>query len=473
MLPESLSGTNASDVTLPADALPSTGEITPPTGVTPPPVGATPSDSPLEVTIPEGLNPTVPPIEAGASPLEVAPPEGWRPNQDIDIDLFTIDTITEADCAGNNANQPVCGGSGTPKTVGDYNTRQVYIQAANMSDPDFADLYSTLKTYDRHLANVANEVRYVLKIADEYFGKDSKEFSDLVDIFVMISPLDSATQDEAMRMISFAVTEQTKGKESLEYIRNQGAEAWKSGNQGYAAILVLNAIDDVAVNTYGIAEPSWVEQGINVSIRQIFIPGYDLMMYHTYGYDDFGNAMAQPSALQYGWEVVANLPVGGLLAKGAKPLVARLASAWSRLPSGVKTGVRTAGRVLCSSVNSFSSDTLVHTNKGFIAISAATGSWALAYNEQSGQNEYQPILQVFENNDPEVTYLSLQDSESPQLEMIVTTPGHPFYLEHNIDNTDRPAPQGHEDLAEPWVGAGDLKRQGKTGGWYDGNGKDC
>jgi hypothetical protein len=41
--------------------------------------------------------------------------------------------------------------------------------------------------------------------------------------------------------------------------------------------------------------------------------------------------------------------------------------------------------------------------------------------------------------------------------MIVTTPGHPFYLEHNIDNTDRPAPQGHEELAEPWVGAGDLK----------------
>jgi hypothetical protein len=87
-LPESLSGTNPSDVTLPTDALPSTGEITPPTGVTPPPVGATPSDSPLEVTIPEGLNPTVPPIEGTASPLEVAPPEGWNPQADIDIGVF-------------------------------------------------------------------------------------------------------------------------------------------------------------------------------------------------------------------------------------------------------------------------------------------------------------------------------------------------------------------------------------------------
>jgi hypothetical protein len=82
---------------------------------------------------------------------------------------------------------------------------------------------------------------------------------------------------------------------------------------------------------------------------------------------------------------------------------------------------------------------------------------ALAYNQQTGENEYQPILHVFENEDPEVTFLSLQDTESSQLEMIVTTPGHPFYLEHNIDNTDRPAPQGHEELAEPWVGAGDLK----------------
>ena len=41
--------------------------------------------------------------------------------------------------------------------------------------------------------------------------------------------------------------------------------------------------------------------------------------------------------------------------------------------------------------------------------------------------------------------------------MIVTTPGHPFYLEVNVDASSRPAPQGHEELVEPWVGAGDLK----------------
>jgi hypothetical protein len=75
---------------------------------------------------------------------------------------------------------------------------------------------------------------------------------------------------------------------------------------------------------------------------------------------------------------------------------------------------------------------------------------ALAYNETTGENEYQPIVQVFENDDPEVTFLTLQDTESSQLEMIVTTPGHPFYLEVNVDASSRPAPQEHEDLAEPW-----------------------
>jgi hypothetical protein len=73
------------------------------------------------------------------------------------------------------------------------------------------------------------------------------------------------------------------------------------------------------------------------------------------------------------------------------------------------------------------------------------------------ENEYQPILKVFENQDPEVTYLSVEDDESGQDEIIVTTPGHPFYLEVNVDNSDRPAPEGHEDLNKRWVGAGDLK----------------
>ncbi len=86
----------------------------------------------------------------------------------------------------------------------------------------------------------------------------------------------------------------------------------------------------------------------------------------------------------------------------------------------------------------------------------------LAYNEETGKNEFMPVLEIFENEDPAITYLTLEDDETTKFEAIITTPGHPFYLEVNVDNTDRPAPQGHEELAEPWVGAGDLKTGDKV-----------
>ena len=43
------------------------------------------------------------------------------------------------------------------------------------------------------------------------------------------------------------------------------------------------------------------------------------------------------------------------------------------------------------------------------------------------------------------------------LELVVTTPGHPFYLSKNFDATQRPAPEGRDGLGKNWVGAGDLK----------------
>ncbi len=75
----------------------------------------------------------------------------------------------------------------------------------------------------------------------------------------------------------------------------------------------------------------------------------------------------------------------------------------------------------------------------------------LAYNEQKGQNEYQPIQQVFINQDPQITFLQVDQ------ELVTTTPEHPFYVKERSDTEARPKPIGHEDLNDHWIGAGHLK----------------
>lgn len=80
----------------------------------------------------------------------------------------------------------------------------------------------------------------------------------------------------------------------------------------------------------------------------------------------------------------------------------------------------------------------------------------LAYNEATGQNGYYPVTAIHENLDPELTFLWVK-SNSGAKELIQTTPEHPFYLAQNVDGSTRPAPQGHEELNERWVGAGHLK----------------
>jgi hypothetical protein len=47
------------------------------------------------------------------------------------------------------------------------------------------------------------------------------------------------------------------------------------------------------------------------------------------------------------------------------------------------------------------------------------GSMVLAYNEETGKNEFQPVEEVFVNEDPELTYLSIQDTESLRYEMVI------------------------------------------------------
>ena len=61
------------------------------------------------------------------------------------------------------------------------------------------------------------------------------------------------------------------------------------------------------------------------------------------------------------------------------------------------------------------------------------------------------------NLDPKLTFLWVKTNGTGAKELIETTPEHPFYLAGNVDGSGRPAPQGHEELSERWVGAGHLK----------------
>ena len=109
------------------------------------------------------------------------------------------------------------------------------------------------------------------------------------------------------------------------------------------------------------------------------------------------------------------------------------------------------GRALCK-FNSFTPDTPVLTRAGLLPIASLTlGQDVLAYNEAKGQNEYQPIQQVFVNQDPQITFLQVDQ------ELVTTTPEHPFYVKEHSDTETRPKPVGHEDLNDHWVGAGHLK----------------
>jgi YD repeat-containing protein len=112
----------------------------------------------------------------------------------------------------------------------------------------------------------------------------------------------------------------------------------------------------------------------------------------------------------------------------------------------------------CKTLHSFAPNTLVRTATGLLAIGSLTlGTSVLAFNEQTGKNEYDPVTHIFKNVDPAITYLTLKDGQTGQPEAITTTPEHPFYVQAQADTQLRPKPVGHEELNTHWVGAGHLQ----------------
>jgi hypothetical protein len=83
---------------------------------------------------------------------------------------------------------------------------------------------------------------------------------------------------------------------------------------------------------------------------------------------------------------------------------------------------------------SFTADTLVFTEDGARSISEVReGEYILAYNEETGETDYYPVLAVWAHEDEDILYLTIDG------EVIITTVDHPFYTD------DR-----------EWVAAGDL-----------------
>ncbi len=71
---------------------------------------------------------------------------------------------------------------------------------------------------------------------------------------------------------------------------------------------------------------------------------------------------------------------------------------------------------------SFSADTLVMTDDGLIPISQVTlETIVLAFNEETGEIDYYPVIAVWVHEDPVIVYLTIDG------ETVITTPEHPFY----------------------------------------------
>jgi hypothetical protein len=138
-----------------------------------------------------------------------------------------------------------------------------------------------------------------------------------------------------------------------------------------------------------------------------------------------------------------------------------LAKKYMKIGGEAFSNLRTKlGKWACG--NSFTPDTKVLTKAGLVAIaSLAVGSKVMAYNEQNRTEGEYTVTAVHVHEDLTIINLSVETrdpkNDNTKLERIETTPGHPFRIVTFVDGKHRPKPEGHEDLSNVWVGAGDLK----------------
>ena len=102
--------------------------------------------------------------------------------------------------------------------------------------------------------------------------------------------------------------------------------------------------------------------------------------------------------------------------------------------------------------------TLVETAEGLKPIEEIReGDLVLAYDEQTGEQAYKPVVQLFRNETTEWQYVYIEGEAEP----IISTPGHKYYLPGNEIHREDGRPEEHASyagLSERWVSACSLKK---------------
>ena len=128
---------------------------------------------------------------------------------------------------------------------------------------------------------------------------------------------------------------------------------------------------------------------------------------------------------------------------------------------GITAGL---GNVIKPGSFCFVAGTKVLTDRGHKNIEdIEVGDLVLAYDEETGETAYKPVLHLFRNTTNEWCTVSVRGNDG-KLHEIISTPGHKYFVPENKVRKDSRALEhaSYADLSEKWVSACDLKHGDKV-----------
>ena len=123
---------------------------------------------------------------------------------------------------------------------------------------------------------------------------------------------------------------------------------------------------------------------------------------------------------------------------------------------GITAGL---GNVIKPGSFCFVAGTKVLTDRGHKNIEdIEVGDLVLAYDEETGETAYKPVLHLFRNTTNEWCTVSVRGNDG-ELHEITSTPGHKYFVPENKVRKDSRALEhaSYAELSEKWVSACDLK----------------